>query len=520
MKETILSNCIILSGGTWNPEDRCIIYRSLGPYRISAALEDAGYTTFVLDYINKFTIEEILEVLKQHVGEDTLWVGFSSTFFWQQNRPNQSFNDRVTDSRGNNNVEDMYYTGEYSEVEQIFDFVRKNSKAKLIFGGARTPWFIKDHNIDYYVLGYADNSTVELTNYIAGKQANPNLVEHLSKPQTSLYDRVIDSTKFPEPDVKNIPTRWWKHKILPNEALPIELGRGCIFKCKFCSYALTGKKKGTYVRDLQQVRDELIQTWETHGTDTYSFTDDTFNDDNEKLEILHNLFTSLPFKPKFSCYLRIDLINKFPHQADLLTEMGLIGNFFGLETMHPESAKAIGKGLHPNKIKDRLYWLREKWKNKVNMEAGFILGLPYDTLPYFNELLMWTIEEDNPLQSILFYPLMMFNYGKEDPIAKYGSEFSMNPEIYGYEFDKTYAYDWDLKSQKLNYRMCLDIANKFMDLRKPMNNISGFYIPAALSTGVVLEDIYSLTEEQIINKYDIPSMNRQKMSEYKQLVGL
>jgi len=53
-----------------------------------------------------------------------------------------------------------------------------------------------------------------------------------------------------------------------------------------------------------------------------------------------------------------------------------------------------------------------------------------------------------------------------------------------------------------------------------MNKISGFYIPAALSTGVVLEDIYSLTEEQIINKYDIPSMNRHKMSEYKQLVGL
>lgn len=501
-----MSNCIILSGGTWNSEDRCSVYRSLGPYRLASALEDAGYSTFVLDYINKFTIEEILNVLKKHIGKETLWIGFSSTFFWQRQRPNQTFKERVADSRGNNDVEDMYYTENYSEIEQLFEFVRSNSQAKIIFGGARTPWFMKDRNIDHYVLGYADTSTVALTDYLAGKSLNS-------------FGRIIDSTKFPEPDVKNIPTRWWNYPILKGEALPIELGRGCIFKCKFCSYALTGKKKGTYVRDLEQVRDELIKTWEIHGTDTYFFTDDTFNDDNDKLEILHKLFTSLPFKPKFSTYLRIDLINKYPHQADLLTDMGLVGNFFGLETMQPESAKAIGKGLNPNKVKDRLYWLREKWENKVNMEAGFILGLPYDNLAYFNELLSWSLEEDNPLQSILYYPLMMFNYGKEDPLSKYGSEFSINPEVYGYTFQEDLKYCWDLKTQKLNYRMCLDIANKFNDLRNPMNKISGFYVPAALSTGISLEDIYSLSEEETIKKYDIPSLNSNKFLEYKSMVG-
>jgi hypothetical protein len=494
-----------LTGGTWNPEDRCAVYRSLGPYRIATSLEDVGYSTFVLDYINKFTIEEVLQVLKKHVNSETLWVGFSSTFFWQQQRPNQTFKEKVANSRGNNDIDDMYYTSNYSEVEQIFKFVRENSNAKLVFGGARTPWFMVDDNIDHYVLGFADNSVVSLTNSLANNEPAP---------------RVIDSSKFPEPDVNNISTSWWKEKsILPGEALPIELGRGCIFKCKFCSYQLTGKKKGTYVRDLQQIRDDLIKTWETHGTDTYFFSDDTFNDDNDKLDILHNLFTTLPFKPKFSCYLRVDLINKYPHQADLLTDMGLVGNFFGLETMHPDSAKAIGKGLAPNKVKDRLYWLQEKWKNKVNMEAGFILGLPYDNLSYFNELLSWTLEEDNPLQSILFYPLMLFNYGKDNPLSNYSSEFSINPEVYGYEF-KENLFSWDLKSQKLNYRICLDIANKFNDLRQPMNKISGFYVPAALSTGVVLEDIYSLTEDDIKSKYDIPNMNSSKMSYYKRLVGI
>jgi hypothetical protein len=199
--------------------------------------------------------------------------------------------------------------------------------------------------------------------------------------------------------------------------------------------------------------------------------------------------------------------------------MGLIGNFFGLETLQPESAKAIGKGLHPNKVKDRLYWLREKWQDKVNIEAGFILGLPYDTLAYFNDLLAWTLEEDNPLHSIHFYPLMLFHY-KEKELRPYSSEFSINPEIYGYEFNEVNSAFWSLANQKLNYRLCQEISNKFLDLRSPMNKIAGFHMITTLNAGVSLEDIYSLTNDQINQKYDIPTMNLNKINQYKSMVGV
>jgi hypothetical protein len=304
---------------------------------------------------------------------------------------------------------------------------------------------------------------------------------------------------------------------MKGEGLPLELSRGCIFKCKFCDFPLTGKKKGTYLRDPEQIKDEMIKTWEAHGTDSYFFTDDTFNDDNDKLEALHKVFTSLPFKPKFASYLRVDLINKYPHQADLLAEMGLVGTFFGIETLQPDSAKAIGKGLHPNKVKDRLYWLREQWKNKVNIEAGFILGLPYDTLSYFNDLLMWTLEKDNPIQCINYYPLMLFYYKDHKELQRYSSEFALNPEIYGYTFDNSIS-SWQLKSQKLNYNMCLDISKKFSDLRKPLNQIAGFYTITSLNTGVPLEDIYTMTQVDIQKKYNIPEMNANRVAEYKGMV--
>ena len=504
-----MSNCIILSGGTWSPPLQAKIKRSLGPYRLCSTLEEHGYSTFVLDHINEFTVDEIIKILSNHVGQDTIWFGFSSTFYWPE-----KINNGNGERTEKDDLNEMYYTTDYSQVKKVIDFVRQNSNAKIIYGGAKSPYYSEnntDDNIDYYVTGNADNSIIDITNYLAGKK---DKLHHID-------GKIIDSFQYPEPDIKNISTHWWKkhYNILHNEGLPIELARGCIFKCKFCDFPLTGKKKGTYLRDTSQIKEEIIKMWEIHGTDSYLFTDDTFNDDNDKLEDLHKVFTDLPFKPKFASYLRVDLINKFPHQADLLTEMGLIGTFFGLETLQPESARSIGKGLHPNKVKDRLYWLSEKWKNKVNIESGFIIGLPYDNFSYFNELITWSLEEDNPIQAIHFYPLMLFNYGKDSKLKKYVSEFSLNPEIYGYEFDDN-IFVWNLPSQKLNYKTCLNIANKFTDLRSPMNKVAGFHMITSLNTGIELQDLYDQTQQEIERKYDIPKMNTDKINEYKRLVGL
>ncbi len=502
-----MANCIILTGGTWTPDHVAKIQRSLGPYRIASALEDAGYTTFVLDYIIHLSFEEIKQALKPHLNEETLWVGFSSTFFWADN---SSFTG--------NPKERMYWTN-LDDIDLLFTHIKNNSSAKLIYGGGKAPFSVFDDRIDYYIFGHADNSIVEVTHHIKDNQYYlPNIKKH-----HSLNIFTIDSNDYPEPKLDNITTYWWNKNfnILKDEGLPIELARGCIFKCKFCSYPLLGKKKGTYLRDSSKIKDEMIMMWETHGTTSYYFTDDTFNDDNDKIEDLHKVFCSLPFKPKFSAYLRVDLINKFPHQADLLSEMGLIGTYFGLETLQPQSARAIGKGLAPNKVKDRLYWLSDKWKDKVNIGAGFILGLPYDTHSYFNELLSWCMEYDNPIQNISFYPLYLFHRTGEsaERLKEYTSEFSLHPEIYGYEFNKN-NIEWELPSQNLSFKECELISNKFNSLIQPKNKVAEFQMITNLNTGVCLEDLYNLTQFEIYDKYDMTILNRNRLNEYKQLVGV
>lgn len=505
-----MANCIILNTG---PSMSTMMSRSLGAYRVASALIEANYSTFVLDFVDRLSASEIIKVLEQHIGTETLWVGFSSTFFWAERKKYDSTVDMDTYHKSN-----MYWTTDYDEVLKIIKFIKKHDNVKLVYGGAKTPFALFDESIDYYVLGNADISTIELTDYLAGKI---DAITHLEEVTINRHQRYkIDSFKYPEPQMNNVSTHWWNHefKILQNEPLAIELARGCIFKCKFCNYPLLGKKKGTYLRDAYQIKDELVKTYETHGTTRYNFTDDTFNDDIDKIEMLHRVFTDLPFKLEFAAYLRIDLIHKYPEQAHLLSEMGLVGCYFGIETLQAESAKAIGKGLHPNKVKERLYWLSGQWKNKVNMSSGFILGLPYDTPEYFYELMAWSLELDNPLQEMLFFPLNLYNYKNPD-LERYSSEFSINPEIYGYKFNNPEMINrWTLPSQKLSYNECLKLAGEFNELRTDINKIASFEIMNYLNLNIPLVDLHNLTKVQLYKKYDINAKAQHRLDEYKKII--
>lgn len=508
-----MTQCIILNG-SGGSHTRKIIGRTLGPYRVATALGEAGYSSQIIDFINDFTVEELCQALDQYLTPDTLWVGISSTFVYPQDHTTNVNNVRTR----NYGLETMYHHS-YDDMLVLFEYIRSRSRAKIIYGGARSQFFTIDPKVDYYVFGNADVAIVDLTRYLSGQ------VDHIQHVQNIMIEgqpcQAIDSTDYPEPTMDRLSTQWWlpQHHVLPQESLPIELARGCIFKCKFCSFHLTGKKKGTYVRDMAEIRDDMIRIYEATGTTNYWFVDDTFNDDNDKIDALHRMITSLPFKIQFTCYLRIDLINRYPHQAELLKEMGLIGTFFGVETFQPDSARAIGKGLAPNRVKDRLYWLEDQWRGRVNIETAFILGLPYDTHEYFYDLIRWCMEADNPVQCINFTPLSLYYYNKSRPEwDKYASEFSLHPDIYGYQVEEGRPTSWRLPSQNLDYATCHRIANQFNDLREPRNMLSGLTMPSMLNVGVTHDVMMTSPMVEIQRRHPFQQNGQQMIDQYKQLI--
>ena len=475
-----MANVVIFTGFTYPNLTRVpIVNKTLGPYRVASALIRAGYTVKIIDNFQALTAKEAINAVYRHINKDTLWIGYSSTF--------------------------MIGTTHNTKMEEVYSFIKKFADVKLVYGGASVNEKDFDPRVDYYVSGYSDNSIVALTDYIAGK-TNSIISKKING------STLIDSSDYPEPKMDSLRTEWSKFDILQNEPLPLEFARGCIFKCKFCNYPLIGKRKGTYIRDMNEIRDELIETWETKQVDTFYITDDTFNDDNDKMEQFHKLFTSLPFKPKFSAFLRLDLIDRFPHQAELLSEAGLVGAFFGVETFNLKSGRCIGKGLHPNKVKRRLSWVKDKWKDKTNIGVGLIIGLPYDDDAYFKELEDYVRSPDYPIDSTSFNPLWI----KDPKDGKtYMSEFSLNSEIYGYKFDENGQWYNEngmtrAKAEKVAEYLSTIATNKPAD----------FQVITLLGLGIKLDDILKMPYNQLYQKYDLASLNQKRINAYKSLLGV
>ena len=133
--------------------------------------------------------------------------------------------------------------------------------------------------------------------------------------------------------------------IQQKELLPIETSRGCIFRCKFCAYSEIGRKKGTFEKDINLLKDYIVENYEKYGTTSYTLADDTFNDDDERMNEWCDMLETLPFKVKYGGYVRLDLFERYQETAKRLYNNGLRGCSFGLETFHPGAAKVIGKSL-------------------------------------------------------------------------------------------------------------------------------------------------------------------------------
>jgi hypothetical protein len=507
IRKKIMANCILISGGLFNFDNWSKAQRNLGPYRVATELEDAGFSTFVFDYIVSFTVEEIKQVLLQHLNEETLWVGFSSTFYLEK---------KATSLHSS-----MWWTEE-EEINDIINFIKQNSSAKIIYGGTKTEFVMgKNSLIDFYVLGLADTVIVPLSNSIRNDDYSKLLHCSKAKREDGTEYQWIDCRNFPEAQMDSIRTKWWlpQFNMIPGEATSIEFARGCIFKCKFCSFPGLGKKKGTYLRDAMEIRDDLMRIYDSYGSVDFMVTDDTVNDDTDKLIALRDAFATLPFKPSLAGFFRADLINRFKQQADIILDMGFNGVFFGIETLQPESAKSIGKGLHPKKLMETLMWLKhDKWKGRVGIGGNMILGLPYDTLDYFEELIETTLEDDFPFDHLSFSPLHIDKTLPTTPEKKKGlylSEFGLNPEIYGYKFLTDSNTMWELPSQGLSYTFVTNISNEFNSRKIPSNKTAAFQMKIYSNLGIPTDDLHNLKSQEIIEKYDIPLLNEQWFKKYK-----
>ena len=195
--------------------------------------------------------------------------------------------------------------------------------------------------------------------------------------------------------------------IFDNEALPIEIARGCIFSCAYCHFDLIGKRVGDWTKNPKTIRDEMIRNYEMFGTTNYMITDELINESISKMQMLCELFQSLPFKIRYTAYARVDLIWRYPEMRELLLDSGALSLTFGIETFNEKAGKAVGKGLDPEKVKETLHYCREKWKGKIITSSNFMVGLPHEDEESIWNTVEYLLSDENPLDLYSFLPLFM-----------------------------------------------------------------------------------------------------------------
>ena len=430
--------------------------RAMGVYKLAHECREHGFTVQVIDNMFHLDIETTKRVIDKFVGKETLMLGVSSTFRSFQllsQRPSisnfdpfEGFDQEEKDEW----IADLtvtrrhfFSTGKKGD-EVLGKYIHDiNPNVKYIIGGANvTAQFENpDENglMDYVNLGFGDVTFPQILQHLkdGGK------ADHLP---TNKHNIMVTSDGESKLDIKHSTQVWQPEDLVQRgEILPLEVARGCIFKCSFCSFPLNGKGKGEAVRDFSYIREELIDNYEKYGIEDYWLTDDTFNDDHQKMIDWHAMVKTLPFKLKWSSYIRLDLVymnrKHNPPQAQLIAESGCRLTNLGIETTDPECAKDIGKGLNPD---IQFAYLRELadgyWKGMTFM-SGMIAGLPSDTRKTLNKMSKFLLSKENPLHTINMNPLYI---RKTDDDSHYFtelsiSEFSANWKEHGYvftEFDK------------------------------------------------------------------------------------
>lgn len=408
--------------------------KPLGPYRLASELRSAGYSVLVVDYFSNWLedFKSLSKLLRMSISDQTKFVGYSGTFFTYKKTSNANVIPKI-------NSHKEYYGIDYGRENDVWPCDQEkihrmnraikglNPRTKIFYGGSQVPQIgknFKDSGVDYLVNGFADGIIVDIMKRLEdGRFIKYNLFNGMK-----LIDYDIRGESF---DFKNSETIYEDTDAVSNEfVLPLETSRGCLFKCSFCEFPLIGRKKGDpdYHKNADRLKNELVRNYEMYGIKKYMIVDDTFNETTGKLEVIYDILQKNNISIEFLCYLRADLLERFPEQIPLLKNMGLRSSFLGIETLNPQAAKSVGKKSHPDNIKNTLSMAKDVWKDDVLIYASFIAGLPHDNEETINNWIQWVYDSPDLIDSFILTPLKL--------VSRFHlSDLQSRPDYYGFKID-------------------------------------------------------------------------------------
>lgn len=448
--------------------------RYVAPYLLASQCEKQGIQTQIVDYFSKF--DQFFALMEEILSPETVIVAISSTFL------------RDIESRGETEAEywqtPLCFSGPV-ETKNWLKILKTTMEriaphSRLVIGGAKSILLRSQKALEYYseidhlVLGRGEEVIIELYNKIKEKN---DTIPRLLEVNNQTYE--------------NCPPLSWNPswQIQKGEALSIEISRGCLYSCRFCRY----DKKTSIKKNLEELRNELIENYEKFGTTVYQFTDDCINDHQEKIVPLCEMILDLPFSLEWVAYARTDLAIKRPETLELMMQSGVSALYWGVESLEQEAARRAGKASHSEKVKELFRLMAKEYSQQCLHEISLIVGLPGETPEQFQKNFSFFLEEDI-CDVMSIYPLGLFPYLEElDQTVIDFADYSRQPEKYGFQEVRFQPDYW--KHQEMDLDQAKDLAKKanlMWQKKNPSELPTVWSYPALRTLGLTKKEVFKI----------------------------
>ena len=186
-----------------NESGENIVRRTMGAYKVADMMRSDGWTVEVLDWISRWSNEEIKQFVDSLPYEVDL---FGISNLWMQ--------------------DDMI-------LEKIAYIKDNYPNAKILMGGPK-PYQI-DYGADVMVYGYSEYALRPVLDWMFNK----SLLHPKGKyPEWAPNSYLVDANEnYTGLDIEKFDVEYTSNDFIePEEALTLELSRGCKFKCKYCNH--------------------------------------------------------------------------------------------------------------------------------------------------------------------------------------------------------------------------------------------------------------------------------------------
>jgi len=211
-------------------------------------------------------------------------------------------------------------------------------------------------------------------------------------------------------DMLPLPAFEMDPQIKHRKSVELEVGRGCPYRCTFCSTNDFFKRSSRF-KSTNVILGQMKELHERYGVTSFSLVHDMFTVDRKRVLDFAEALLESRSAYRWSCSARTDRVDD--KLLALMEKSGCVGIFFGVETGSSRLQRVIDKGLDLGTAREAI---RSATAHRMKTAVALIAGFPEEKRDDLRETIHFFVQatrfEDAEPQLSLLTPLA------ETPIEK------------------------------------------------------------------------------------------------------